>query len=183
MFVASRVLPVRTAVLRVASISTASGRVAAHEPNTPLDLDPSLQTLLRDVDASIARHKARGAVGGPRHRELEVSQEEISEGLDWEEDTDGDFFGRESRKSPAALFGSSRHGAVVLPLELQNSITSLIESESRLVIVSNKLIDPATFQAPTNISCTKTLSVFSPTKGRMASPPLGISRMTRSIGP
>jgi hypothetical protein len=127
---ASRVLPIQRASIRVSALSTAA-RTVTREPNAPLDLDPSLQTLLKDVDISISRHRAREAERlKPRnHRELEMYPGENSivdpESL---EDEDGVLVnGKDPRKSPAALFGSSRIGAVVIPLELQNSITNLIE--------------------------------------------------------
>jgi hypothetical protein len=133
----------RTLSNRAAYIST-SARLQA-QLNAPLDIDPSLQALLQDVDLSLARHKARladpnghagpessAAAPGMRNpRELEVFGDleldnatldyDDLEGLDFEHDT------HETRKSPAANFGSQHIGAVILPLELHNAITRLIE--------------------------------------------------------
>src|SRR5947208_2454394 len=72
---AGRALPLKCVPARVASLSTASHTgTGAHEPNTPMDLDPSLQMLLKDVDISIARHKARveSGVDSDLRMELEV---------------------------------------------------------------------------------------------------------------
>jgi hypothetical protein len=119
---------------------TTSARASISQPNAPLDLDPSLQALLRDVDVSLMRHKTRVSSGlddpmTRKHRELEV-YEDVDEAslvprtthdeLEYDDDSAG------SRKSPAAAFGSRQIGAVVLPLELQNAITRLIEGLSAL---------------------------------------------------
>jgi hypothetical protein len=112
-------------------IST-SARVCAPEPKAPVELDPSLQALLADVDVSIARHKARladpASAGLRRHRELEVFSDlalaEPAKDTVAEEDT---YEGVDTRKSPAAAFGSRAFGHVVLPLELENSINRIIE--------------------------------------------------------
>ena len=45
----------------------------------------------------------------------------------WPED---EIESRESRKSPAAAFGSRQIGAVVLPKQLQSSVSRLIEGKS-----------------------------------------------------
>lgn len=123
----------RALLSRTATIST-TAKTGVHHPNAPLDLDPSLQALLSDVDISLARHKARSVMEEPSvhtRRELEVfadrsaavdGAELIEEDA---EDVEPDH--QDSRKSPAALFGSQRVGAIVLPLELQNAITRLIE--------------------------------------------------------
>lgn len=134
-----------TGVTSAARISTTSA-LASTEPKSPVPLDPSLQALLNDVDISIARHKAgarrtdispRAVDSGKTQRELEVFPElalEHTEGdvgspaleLDYD-DAHEDADTAETRKSPAAAFGSKAIGAVVLPLELQNSIVRLIE--------------------------------------------------------
>lgn len=62
-----------------------------------------------------------------------VQGNEISVG-DWDilpEDVDYHAGPREARKSPAAAYGSQGIGQVVLPSELQASITTLIEGMSR----------------------------------------------------
>ena len=107
-------------------------------PNAPIDLDPSLRELLRDVDLSLLKHKTRrgstGLTDTPSHRELEVFPNDPSPDVDYltAEELDGEVETneKEHRKSPAALFGSLRIGAVILPLELQGAITKLIAGAS-----------------------------------------------------
>jgi hypothetical protein len=99
-----------------------------------LNLDPSLQALLKDVDISLKQAKVESPPPIAM-RELEVlngispMQHEISMD-DWapldfsENKTESEQ--SEERKSPAALFGSQRIGMVILPLELQSAINLLI---------------------------------------------------------
>ncbi|KAJ7665334.1 Rsm22-domain-containing protein [Mycena polygramma] len=107
--------------------------------NPPVELDPALRDLLRDVDMSLGGKKRSRGTHAPLKRELEefpeplqdvlttdVSAVSTSELGDFNEFLHEDTVGR---KSPAAEFGSYGFGAVVLPLELQNSI-NLIISES-----------------------------------------------------
>ena len=61
---------------------------------------------------------------GRRHMEL-VKQEGVTP-TSWIEEDESSS--RESRKSPAADFGSRKIGAVVLSDQLQESVTRLIES-------------------------------------------------------
>ena len=132
-----RSLPVRT--FRSVTLSLASARhlswtnlVYSQHPNAPLELDPSYQSLLKDVDLSLLRHYARHAVvdaRAPPPRELEVYPNSsegsymTAEQLDFQEEERND---KGKQKSPAALFGSQRIGAVVLPFELQQTISRLI---------------------------------------------------------
>lgn len=120
----------RVLTARAATLST-SARRGSQKPNTPLELDPSLQQLLKDVDISLARHKAEAAAEHAElatRRQLEVHAEDATP-VDTIEPLEEDFpfETRDSRKSPAALFGSRRTGATILPLELTNSISRLIE--------------------------------------------------------
>jgi len=98
-------------------------------PNVPLDLDPSLQNLLRNADMAMAHrfnvHHPEGEPPGHRHMEL-IEQEGITS-TSWMEEEE-ELSSRGSRKSPAAEFGSRNIGAVVLPDQLQESVTRLIES-------------------------------------------------------
>ncbi|KAJ4485621.1 mitochondrial small ribosomal subunit Rsm22-domain-containing protein, partial [Lentinula aciculospora] len=103
--------------------------------NPSLNLDPSLKALLKDVDISLTRHKT----SVPSHRELDIIPSEPFEespiaiwdvGISVSEEESLD------RKSPAAIFGSQGIGAVILPLELQNSINLLI-SESDKTLLHN----------------------------------------------
>jgi hypothetical protein len=103
---------------------------SAGQPNAPLDLDPSFRALLEDVDISLINRKSLENRTQP-HRELEVFPPGLA--LVNEVDTENDVTdeeGHKERKSPAALFGSDRIGAVVLPLELQKSISLLISGRS-----------------------------------------------------
>lgn len=90
-------------------------------PNPPLDLDPSLQALLKDVDISLSRGKTRPPL--PR-RELEAFPIEGLENTAIQ--IDEGLSDHEKRKSPAAHFGSQQIGAVILPPQLQTSINLLI---------------------------------------------------------
>lgn len=124
----------RTGVLRVvlsqfplvSRITTSSGTHSSH-PNKPLDLDPGLQALLNDVDISLMHHKTLHHP--PPLRELEALPTDLSSpenGTIYSEATSEEITDNETRKSPAALFGSQRIGAVSLPSELQRSITLMI---------------------------------------------------------
>jgi len=97
-------------------LSTISNR-----PNTPLDIDPSLRALLKDVDISLLNHKSQHR---HVHRELEVLSTGVDEAdVQHEATNEQDYV---ERKSPAAHFGSQGIGTVVLPFELQKSIDTLI---------------------------------------------------------
>lgn len=91
---------------------------------------------MSDVDLSLLKHKNRHGFGidsafppGPRELEVFPSDPEFEEEylsaaeLDSQDEVPDT---KEKRKSPAALFGSKRFGAVVLPLELQDTITRLV---------------------------------------------------------
>ncbi len=132
-----RVLSARNACRPITRIVFARSAASVHNPNTPLELDPSYRVLLNDIDMSVARHKSRhtdssGPVS-PRELELYPNDPSISQGylssaeLDAQDDN---FDLKEHRKSPAALFGSQRIGAVILPVELQNTISRLISGMS-----------------------------------------------------
>jgi len=109
-------------------------------PNPPLHLDPSLRSLLHDIDISLKN--AKKSSGEPKELEI-VSGDESGvvhrfppeqwspmETNDWiHEETE-----RESRKSPAAEFGSDQIGAVVLPQELCSAINSVISGESKEIL-------------------------------------------------
>src|ERR1700733_15959567 len=90
-------------------------------PNPPLDLDPSLQALLKDVDISLSQNKSRPPV---LRRELEaLPTEDLPETVTSLAEELPEYA---QRKSPAAQFGSQQIGAVVLPPQLQTSINLLI---------------------------------------------------------
>lgn len=108
--------------------SFSSSPVAAAHTNRRLNLDPSLQALLQDVDISLTNSKPHSP---PTRRELDILPLEGTEAVEKfeepEQDLAQDYGGR---KSPAAHFGSQRIGSVVLPLELQNSINLLISGKA-----------------------------------------------------
>jgi hypothetical protein len=116
-------------------------------PNPPLDLDPSMKALIQDAEMAILRHKAGRNIPGLESRklprELEVypndpeAEDEYmtSEELELQETFDPD--GKQHRKSPAAKFGSLRSGQVVLPLELENTITRLISGMHRSYCINS----------------------------------------------
>ena len=109
----------------------ASSSSPHHHPNTPLELDPAFQTLLRDVEISVLKRMPQGAHGICQARELEVFPHDPDPTVDYltsaELDARDDNAGhKEARKSPAAAFGSQRVGAVVLPLDLQSAIAQIV---------------------------------------------------------
>jgi len=92
------------------------------QPNPPLDLDPSLQALLKDVDISLSR---KNSGPPPPRRELEAYPiDSLEEDALLPDEGISDHSSQ--RKSPAAHFGSQQIGAVVLPPQLQTSIKLLI---------------------------------------------------------
>lgn len=113
--------------------STTSVHVAP-QPRPSLPLDPSLKSLLHDIDISLmAKHKGAEVPTSASARELEALENDVGEieyyDMDHEDHpTEEPARRREDRKSPAARFGSDGIGAVVLPQELQRTVTALIES-------------------------------------------------------
>jgi hypothetical protein len=100
----------------------------AQTPNAPLDLDPSLQDLLKSADMAMA-HKSHAYYAKeepPSRRHIELIEQEDTTSTSWMEEEDSSSRG--SRKSPAAEFGSRKIGAVVLPDQLQESVARLVES-------------------------------------------------------
>lgn len=73
----------------------------------------------------------------PFHRELTASpveQKEPGEDLESESIRFNEEPETLGRKSPAALFGSQKIGQVVIPLQLQEAITTIIEGELTLFL-------------------------------------------------
>jgi hypothetical protein len=99
-----------------------------------LDLDPSLRSLLKDVDISLAHHQSHHSRSPPRALEELSADQSLTEAVvaDDEASVEEEMLesDRNRRKSPAAQFGSQRIGAVVLPLELQRSIGAIIAGKS-----------------------------------------------------
>lgn len=110
------------------SFST-SAAAASTQPNAALDLDPTLKALLQDIDISLTSHKHVVAKRPPRELEP-VAIEYPEEAEDAEVFVEDHSERGEHRKSPAARFGSKKIGAVVMPTELQKSITTLIDGLS-----------------------------------------------------
>ncbi|KAF9075038.1 mitochondrial small ribosomal subunit Rsm22-domain-containing protein [Rhodocollybia butyracea] len=109
-----------------------SSTAALGKVNPSLNLDPSLQALLKDVDISLTRHKT----SFPSHRELDIIPPEMDLNSEITVQDPEDSFQEDSleRKSPAAVFGSKGIGAVVLPLEMQNSINLLISESDKSML-------------------------------------------------
>ena len=145
----ARLLSRGTSLARNHARNISSSQVAhSQHPNAPVELDPSYKSLLEDVDLSLLRHKARhGALdpvrSAPVPRELEVFPSDpfdeymTSEELD---DQESGQQGREKQKSPAALFGSRRIGSIVLPFELQQTISRLIAGMYSWMFTSHSLL-------------------------------------------
>lgn len=119
----------------IVSLFGSSAPACSPQVKPRVELDPALRDLLRDVDISLGGNKRSRAHHLPDKRELEEFPElrpdtivsggvTVSELGDFEvSEAEEDAVGR---KSPAADFGSRSIGAVVLPLELQNSINLII---------------------------------------------------------
>ncbi|KAI0830778.1 Rsm22-domain-containing protein [Trametes gibbosa] len=111
----------------------------SHHPNAPLDLDPAFQALLRDVEISLTNKAKLAATEFSTPRELEVYPQDpettveylTPSELDVQED---DLDHRENRKSPAARFGSQRTGAIVLPFEMQSTISRMVAASDKPVL-------------------------------------------------
>lgn len=113
-----------------------SAPLALPQPNAPLDIDPAFQALLRDVDISLLNKKTRHHHVHPQPEEIpklrelqEYPPEDQEEGLVSslvEDDSDG-----LPRRSPAAVFGAQTFGMVLLPRELQDCISALIDGTSQ----------------------------------------------------
>jgi hypothetical protein len=104
-----------------------SSSFSSHQPNAPLDLDNSFRVILRDVDNSISEQKLKRHHPSP---ELSVypTVSQSTELAHRDDEDEGSV--RAERKSPAAHFGSQQLGAVVIPRELQQRISSLISGET-----------------------------------------------------
>ncbi len=95
---------------------------ASAAPKPRIALDPSFTILMKDIDASLAKN--HDSMHSKTLEELQVVQDFASLPLD--EGHDPMAIYEEERKSPAAIYGSEAIGAVVLPHELQDAITVLI---------------------------------------------------------
>lgn len=119
-----------SACSRVSAFSFTAGARAFPQPKPSLPLDPSLKSLLHDVDMSLMpKHKESTSTSA---RELEALENDGGEITYYDLGPEDDSVveparRREDRKSPAARFGSNGIGTVVLSPELQHAVTALIE--------------------------------------------------------
>lgn len=113
-----------------------SAVAALAQPNAALDLDPTLKALLQDIDISLTSHKHVMEKRPPRELEP-VAIEYPEEAKDAENFIEDHSERSEHRKSPAARFGSQKIGAVVMPTELQKSITTLIDASDKVQLHSD----------------------------------------------
>jgi len=110
-------------IRRITSANAAlysSARISRSWPNPRIDVDSDLQMLMQDVDMALNKHSRR------EQQQLEIIPKEKEE--EKEADFEGDGYESQSnlhRKSPAALFGSQRVGAAVIPQEMQDIIQRL----------------------------------------------------------
>lgn len=132
----SRCSSLRAALRVPVAHFSSSVPLASHQPNPPLDIDASFQALLRDVDIALLNKKTRHHHSHPRPedvprlRELEeYPSEEQEEGLVLGTVAD-DSEVTLPRRSPAAVFGAQTFGMLIIPRELQQSISSLIDGTS-----------------------------------------------------
>ncbi|KIJ66366.1 hypothetical protein HYDPIDRAFT_180817 [Hydnomerulius pinastri MD-312] len=124
--------------------STANANAATSQPKPSLALDPTLKSLLQDVDMSLTSHKLKrtDAPSAPPPRELEAVANDEGDieyyDIDHEDyPYDEPARRREDRKSPAARFGSDGIGSVVLPPEMQRTVTALIEDVDKTLLHSD----------------------------------------------
>ena len=117
----------------LSAFSSTAGAHVAPQPKPSLTLDPSLKSLLHDVDISLMpKHKGTEEPTLTSARELEALENNEGE-IEYYDLDPGDHQieeparRREDRKSPAARFGSDGIGTVVLSPELQRTVTALIE--------------------------------------------------------
>lgn len=104
-----------------------SSPFSSHQPNAPLDIDESFRTILQDIGVDQKLNAL------PHRHELTAYPTDSEPGtlthLDDEPHSQMD------RKSPAALFGSQKIGAVVIPQELQQTISGLISGENAATLI------------------------------------------------
>ncbi|KAF7337621.1 3-methyl-2-oxobutanoate hydroxymethyltransferase [Mycena sanguinolenta] len=140
MFRPTRCRGLRNALARSSSISPfgSSATVHSSQINPRLDLDPALRDLLHDVDMSLGGKKRSRGPYPTLKRELEEYPEPLQDTLSSDvsisptvSTSELSEFIDDSRKSPAAEFGSYGIGSVILPLELQNSINLIISERDK----------------------------------------------------
>ncbi|KAH9004167.1 Rsm22-domain-containing protein [Lactarius hatsudake] len=95
-----------------------SSPFSTHQPNAPLDIDESFRTILQDIGDSLTAYPTDSEPVDLTH-------------------LDDEPHAPIERKSPAALFGSQRLGAVVVPQELQQTISGLISDSDKHLLRSD----------------------------------------------
>ena len=105
-------------------------------PNARLELDSSFDEFMNNNKelgswkAQLKRDAMDAHASRRAPRELEVFPDDPSTVADYLSSEELDNLevaeDRHTRKSPAAHFGSQRHGTIVMPFELQGTITKLI---------------------------------------------------------
>ncbi|KAI0274926.1 mitochondrial small ribosomal subunit Rsm22-domain-containing protein [Gloeopeniophorella convolvens] len=120
------------ASFRSSAFSSCSARPSSHQPNAPLDVDESMQSVFQGLGKMMQEAKAAVHQHNPDLHELTVypTDADAAEVAPRVEEPDE----REERKSPAGSFGSQRIGAVVIPQELQDSISELISTSDKRLI-------------------------------------------------
>ncbi|KAG6380818.1 mitochondrial small ribosomal subunit Rsm22-domain-containing protein [Boletus reticuloceps] len=124
----------------ISASSSAAGSHAGPQPKPSVTLDPSLKSLLHGVDSDMSlmsKHKGAEEPISTSVRELEALENDKG-GIDIEDySIEESARRREDRKSPAARFGSDGIGIVVLPSELQRTVTALIEGTNKTLLHSD----------------------------------------------
>ncbi|KAH8119963.1 Rsm22-domain-containing protein [Phellopilus nigrolimitatus] len=120
-------------LLRVTKFSS-SAPSASYGPNAPLDLDPSLQDLLKDANMALIKHKPRekATTGTSAFRELEVLEFDETWPSQIVQEDEEEVMRPKERKSARAAFGSRGIGSVFLPAELRDAIERIINDKPRL---------------------------------------------------
>ncbi|KAG9313997.1 mitochondrial small ribosomal subunit Rsm22-domain-containing protein [Chiua virens] len=125
------------------AFSSTAGVHVSPQPKPSLTLDPSLKSLLHDVDISLmAKHRGTEEPASSHTRELEALENDAGE-IEYYEVNHEDYTveesarRREDRKSPAARFGSDGISSVILSQELQHAVTELIEGTNKTLLHSD----------------------------------------------
>lgn len=129
-------------ILRIKSRAFSSQNVSISDSGIrkTVDLDPSYDALMNDVEMSLLKHRSQppAAFTGKVIKEAEyypvvpspssssVDSEELQEYFVFEDSEHLHEHEKRERKSPAAAFGSKQIGSVILPDELQEAISKVI---------------------------------------------------------
>lgn len=134
-------------ILRIKSRAFSSQNVSISDSGIrkTVDLDPSYDALMNDVEMSLLKHRKNDSKSQPSAaftgkviKEAEyypvvpspssslVDSEELQEYFVSEDSEHLHEHEKRERKSPAAAFGSKQIGSVILPDELQEAISKVI---------------------------------------------------------